>query len=865
MRCTAFTVVTLVVLLTSLAACARPAPEQDAVTISFACRDYLRSWYRELADTFQEEHPGIEIQILSVEEILQRTTSGGVAVASSDDIVKVAHAAETFVDDARMLGDRPQDVALDLTDLAARDGELLLEDFLPAPLALFQRDGGLWGLPLEVNTMLLYYSPERFDEAGLPYPEAGWSWEDFLDAAVRLTIREGDRVVEYGFVDPFAYSLLPMLVHARAGPLVEERHGVVQAKLDDPRVAEAIRWYAGLVIEYGAMPDFRELDSLILQRLPHEATPGMWLSGSWYRDNFASAGIVPLPESDGIGASSINARGAMVSAGTTHPEEAWRWVAFLSEQTPFSYSGAIPARESVIRSADTWRTMDPAFAATFQYNLEHAVDVPGFIHGSLSRAYQAALEGTALQAVLAEEQARANETLARIAEASEAPAEAFTVAPAAPAPSQEATVVRFHAPFSDDLSIYRALAEQFGGLHPEIDVLVEPSSNWAIADLAAEADCFLGYVSGVQASRDSLLAIDPLLAEDQDPSPDVSYPEYLAPLTVDGTLWGLPLDTDARLLYYSRDRFDQAGAPYPSADWTPRDLVTRALDLADLDGPEPQYGFYPVFGAYVDAATYVAWLGGRLFDAQGKPAFADPIVVEATALYVTLIAGAAPPETLQQTGDRLSGVTVMWGERPGLVQSGQAAMWIDEVQHHSVAPPLESPLALPRFLPAMCPSPRPCACSISVRAQEIRTPPGSGSRSSALGRRRYACSPCGATSPRATRGASTRGKRPLTPGRRSWPAHRHRSRPGIRTRSRTAPSTGSMRRWPRCSLAHLPKMLLRTHRIRRRPLPPACKRTQMSKRPGAPAPARPIQTLRSQSSTQPPCPGCDGKGCATYE
>jgi len=255
-------------------------------------------------------------------------------------------------------------------------------------------------------------------------------------------------------------------------------------------------------------------------------------------------------------------------------------------------------------------------------------------------------------------------------------------------------VVRFHAPFSDDLSIYRALAEQFGGLHPEIDVLVEPSSNWAIADLAAEADCFLGYVSGVEASRDSLLAIDPLLAEDRDPSPDVFYPEYLAPLTVDGTLWGLPLDADVHLLYYSRDRFDRAGESYPSPEWTPRDLVAQALGLADLDSPEPQYGFYPVFGAYADAATYVAWLGGQLFDAQGQPTFADPSVVEATALYAALISGAAPPETLQQSGDRLSGVTVTWGERPGLVQSGQAAMWVDEVQHHSVARPIEFPFGV---------------------------------------------------------------------------------------------------------------------------------------------------------------------------
>jgi multiple sugar transport system substrate-binding protein len=692
MRRTALSAATVVLLLVA-AACAKPAPEQEAVTISFACRDYLRPWYRELADAFQKENPGIAVRILSVEEILERTVGGGVGIVSSDDIVKVAHAADTYVDDARMLGDRPQGVALDLTDLAERDGELLLDDFLPAALALFQRDDGLWGLPLEANTMLLYYSPERFDEGGLPYPEAGWSWDDFLDAIVRLTIREEDTVIEYGFVDPFVYSVLPLLVHARTGPLIEERHGAAQARLDDPRVAEAVQWYADLVTRYGVMPDPRELDSLTLQRLPHEAAPAMWLSGSWYRDEFASAGIVPLPESDGVGVASLSAKGAIISAGTTHPREAWRWVAFLSEQPPFEYSDAIPARESVIRATGTWGKMDPALAAAYQYNLAHAVDVPGFIGGALSRAYQGTLEGVSVEAALAEEQTRANETLARLAEASDQPAVGFTVAPLPATSSKDTIEVRFHVLSSSDLDLYRTVVQQFGDTHPGIRVQVEPSSDWPIAGQAAEADCFVGYATGVRASREDLLALDPLIAEDEYDS-GLFYPDYVAPLTIDGTLWGLPLDADARLLYYNRDRLDQAGAPYPAMDWTPRDLVTWALDLTDLDGPVPQYGFYPIFGAYVDAATYVAWLGGQLFDVQGQPTFADPTACEAVTLYAALIAGAAPPQALERTGDRLSGVTVTWGEHPGLVQSGQVAMWVDDHEHHVTAGALGFPVGV---------------------------------------------------------------------------------------------------------------------------------------------------------------------------
>ena len=37
-----------------------------------------------------------------------------------------------------------------------------------------------------------------FDQAGLDYPDENWTEEDYLTAAEQLTIKEGDRVVQYG-------------------------------------------------------------------------------------------------------------------------------------------------------------------------------------------------------------------------------------------------------------------------------------------------------------------------------------------------------------------------------------------------------------------------------------------------------------------------------------------------------------------------------------------------------------------------------------------------------------------------------------------------------------------------------------------
>ena len=42
-------------------------------------------------------------------------------------------------------------------------------------------------LPQNLSSLVVYYNRDLFDAAGVPYPEAGWTWAEFLDAAKALT------------------------------------------------------------------------------------------------------------------------------------------------------------------------------------------------------------------------------------------------------------------------------------------------------------------------------------------------------------------------------------------------------------------------------------------------------------------------------------------------------------------------------------------------------------------------------------------------------------------------------------------------------------------------------------------------------
>jgi len=77
--------------------------------------------------------------------------------------------------------------AVDLAPLIKADPSINWNDFWPAERQAVAVGPKIVGVPALVDNLALVYNKKLFDQAGLAYPTADWTWDDFRAAAKKLT------------------------------------------------------------------------------------------------------------------------------------------------------------------------------------------------------------------------------------------------------------------------------------------------------------------------------------------------------------------------------------------------------------------------------------------------------------------------------------------------------------------------------------------------------------------------------------------------------------------------------------------------------------------------------------------------------
>jgi ABC-type glycerol-3-phosphate transport system substrate-binding protein len=689
---------------TSIPPTSEPAVEDQRITIQFAVADVERSLFEDLVESFEEANPDIHIELVSVNEILGLGPLGGdppddlwQRLASQADVVNLDLGRDAV----------DQGLVRDLEPLMQADPDFARDDFFPRALERGQWDGGTWVLPTRLLYDMILYDKDAFDEAGLAYPEPGWSWEEFLSAAQELTVRDSGEVSRWGFVAPNSIQFELASIEGRVGPVVDQSADPAVPRFDQPEVVDAVRWYTDLFLNEEVTPYFEPSDEdegpvvSPEQALVEGGQAVMWndWAATWgLRKQQGNRGIAPYPvHASDAQTTFMAAIGTWMSSGTANPDAAWRWMDFLSrqdvsEQGPFVRF--LPARRSVAESSGFWEDADEELAAALEYAVEHTY-IPKITAGydAFFEAVQDVLAGDksvddALAGAQTQAEADIEDARAERAEATPVP----TVVVAAPKEQgtvgEDVTQIRFSPGVGAfNMQAYRDAAQQFQEIHPDIRVSVDMPDFLGgtpnIKGLAEVADCFQWTVD-VQnpESQAAVLNLEPFLDADPSFTTDDFYPSLLDQFVWQGQLWGLPAELQPYVVEFNKDLFDAAGVEYPALDWTTDDFVDVAAALTKGEGEDKQYGFVPQYVEITDLLPLLERRGAHFIDKSADPpefTFDDPVTVDALRWYAGLSTEYdVKPVLLADIADALDANAFLI-EREALINEGRAAMWTGEL------------------------------------------------------------------------------------------------------------------------------------------------------------------------------------------
>jgi multiple sugar transport system substrate-binding protein len=314
----------------------RPEYENGKVVIewyNYATPEFLELYDKYLIPEFERTHPNIKIRLncslgdTGYDAKLLTLIAGKLA----PDVVHITQSNFPFY--------AVKGVLLDLGPLIEKDSEFNINDYFEPVTDGLRFRGKLLGLPSDFSTIALLYNKRLFDEAGVPYPDESWDWDDFLSAAKKLTRdTDGDGLVDqFGFVNIESYNRWPAWVWMNGGDIFSP--DMKRCAMDDPKSIGGLKFYIDLSVKHHVAPtsaqtigDFQEL--FLTERA------GMIADSRYAYKRFAKGvpfawDVAPMPKGKQRVTTFIWG-GNCILKSTKHPRESWEFLKFLS-----GYEGAV--------------------------------------------------------------------------------------------------------------------------------------------------------------------------------------------------------------------------------------------------------------------------------------------------------------------------------------------------------------------------------------------------------------------------------------------------------------------------------------------------------------------------------------------
>ena len=328
---------------------ATPAPKEPVkISMSTFGAPFEQKLYTDYyIPRFKDVAPHIEVEFLAPADYIA-------------DIVRLSAAGEP-PDVIRHVGTQLEwafaGIVAPLDDLMAAAG-FHADDFYPETWVGSTFKGEIYAVSQSPNFLGLWFNPEAFDEAGLPYPDNDYTFDRLMADAQALTKKDASGNVErYGFVQDWAAApfIIGTWVYSHGGRLLDEAG--TKPVFDSPEVIEALKnmqtlikegWAASTAVMggVGSIAWFTQGKAALFGQGTHMASIGTAQADPDFR--FIGTTWPKAKVKAAVGTDV----GFCLAAGSKHKPEAFDYLSFmLNKENLLEYWQqlwvALPARKSV--------------------------------------------------------------------------------------------------------------------------------------------------------------------------------------------------------------------------------------------------------------------------------------------------------------------------------------------------------------------------------------------------------------------------------------------------------------------------------------------------------------------------------------
>ena len=357
-----------------------PGRRDDSLSIAILGTNQDAAARQSLVDAFTARHPDISVRLQAIQgtdwadffaKILTMVAAG-----TPPDVCVVA------TEGAQLFAER---LAEPLDEFIKRDAAQVqdyFDDVHPSLIEAFMYKGSFYQMPIDFNAANMYFNTEAMRRAGVPYPAADWTHQDFLTMARQMRQAAGSGFVPFYWTNRLWGGIVPWLYINDTSFLTETKSPGGEwlwdrfypdhkgeysggflwegSNASDPKVAESFEFVRALVEEgLGTSPAQGGGNELVGQF--SGGSIGMTPAGGFWVQGLSEAGLTPQDYDVAYFPKwrtqrhQFGAAGYAILKTSERKDEAWEWVKFCTSregmQLAFPSPNTTPTRRSMCNEA----------------------------------------------------------------------------------------------------------------------------------------------------------------------------------------------------------------------------------------------------------------------------------------------------------------------------------------------------------------------------------------------------------------------------------------------------------------------------------------------------------------------------------